>query len=224
VVVRRHGHDLRGVLSPALLVSERLQASADPSVRRAGDIVAGAVERATELLGKVVEFVREDVEPAAPARQRIALRPAVESAAQEARASCPGLAVHNGVGEDAVGDAEADALRRVLANLLQNAGEAGARTARITAEAGHNATTLTVSDDGPGLPDAVRERPFRPFVGGGLGLAIARDLMLAQHGDIALERTGPEGTAFRVVVALRSAGAWPTVAAGPGKAGDTRTG
>lgn len=43
-------HDIRGVLSPALMVADRLVSNPDPSVRRAGDAVVRSVERATALL------------------------------------------------------------------------------------------------------------------------------------------------------------------------------
>ncbi len=45
-------HDLRGMLSPALLVSDRLLASEDASVRRAGDVMIRTVERVTERLAE----------------------------------------------------------------------------------------------------------------------------------------------------------------------------
>lgn len=43
-------HDLRGALSPALMVSDRLTSNPDPAVRRAGEAVVRSVERATALL------------------------------------------------------------------------------------------------------------------------------------------------------------------------------
>jgi len=43
-------HDLRGILSPALMVSDRLLAHGDPSVRKAGDVVAKTVQRLTDRL------------------------------------------------------------------------------------------------------------------------------------------------------------------------------
>ncbi len=45
-------HELRGALSPALMVSDRLLKSEDPLVRRAGDAVVRSVERATALIGQ----------------------------------------------------------------------------------------------------------------------------------------------------------------------------
>ncbi len=61
---------------------------------------------------------------------------------------------------------------------------------------------IYIADDGPGLPETVRANLFRPFVGSlrrggsGLGMAIARDLMVAHGGDIELAETGPAGTTF----------------------------
>ena len=72
--------------------------------------------------------------------------------------------------------------------------------------------TIDLADDGPGLPDAVRATLFRPFArstrhdGAGLGLAIARDLMLAHGGEIALASSGPEGTVFRLTLRIAQPG------------------
>lgn len=45
-------HDLRGILSPTLLVADRLTSSADPGIRRAGDVMVRTVERATARLAE----------------------------------------------------------------------------------------------------------------------------------------------------------------------------
>ena len=65
---------------------------------------------------------------------------------------------------------------------------------------------IEISDSGPGIPPAVRERLFQPFAGTvraggtGLGLAISRELLQAHGGDILLVNTGPAGTRFRIVL------------------------
>ncbi|MFN3686805.1 ATP-binding protein [Salinarimonas sp.] len=90
-----------------------------------------------------------------------------------------------------------DAFRRMLSNLVSNAARYGER---IAVDAVHEGRwlTVTVDDDGPGIPEAMREEVFKPFVrldearnqdegGSGLGLAIARDIARAHGGDISLD-------------------------------------
>ena len=56
-------HELRGALSPALMISDRLLKSQDPLIRRAGDTVVRSVARATDLIG--TDAPRENVTPPA---------------------------------------------------------------------------------------------------------------------------------------------------------------
>lgn len=99
-----------------------------------------------------------------------------------------------------------DALRRCLANLLDNARKHARRIAVAVAEVPREAGSwaqVTVDDDGPGIPPAQREEAFRPFAtlsagGTGLGLAIARDIARAHGGDIVLEDSPLGGLRARV--------------------------
>jgi signal transduction histidine kinase len=215
-------HDMRGILAPALLTAERLQMSQDASVKRAGDVLVRTVERATELVRRTVEFSRDT--PTALPKRLMALRPAAEEAAEQARASCRALTVENAVPDDILIEADSDSMVRVLANLLRNAGEAGALRARMDATLEQPGAMIIVSDDGPGLPQVVRAALFQPFVSGGrrggigLGLAIARDLMRAHGGDVALMETSPTGTRFALTLPARRepADAPPTPASAHG--------
>ena len=86
--------------------------------------------------------------------------------------------------------------------------------AEIGAVLGPGGISITIKDDGPGIPNAVRPRLFQPFNTGrpggtGLGLAIARDLVEAHGGQLRLVESGPEGTIFRID--LPFAGATTTV-------------
>jgi two-component system osmolarity sensor histidine kinase EnvZ len=86
--------------------------------------------------------------------------------------------------------------KRCLANLVSNAARhAGALS--ITGHRDHRYLTVTVDDDGPGIPADMREEVFKPFLrlddarnqdegGTGLGLAIARDIARSHGGDITL--------------------------------------
>ncbi len=76
---------------------------------------------------------------------------------------------------------------------------------RLVEEAGQRELELTVLDNGPGIPDEVRERLFEPYVttkqkGTGLGLAIVRKIVEEHSGRVWVENH-PEGGA-RVVVRL----------------------
>ncbi len=217
--VAKISHDLRGILSPALLTAERLQMNQEPSIKRAGDTLVRAVERATELVRRTVEFAREI--PVAPERRAMALHAAVEEAAEQARIVCPGLAIDNAVPPSLEIDAERASVVRVLSNLLRNAGEAQAHRVRVSAVQEDGAVAVAVADDGPGLPPHVQAALFRPFVAGtrrgstGLGLAIVRDLVRAHGGEVTLIETGPTGTSFRLTLPRAARAAQPMPAVQP---------
>jgi two-component system osmolarity sensor histidine kinase EnvZ len=88
------------------------------------------------------------------------------------------------------------AFKRCLANLVGNASR-HASTVSITGHRDHRWLTITVDDDGPGIPAPLRDDVFKPFLrlddarnqdegGTGLGLAIARDIARSHGGDITL--------------------------------------
>jgi signal transduction histidine kinase len=196
-------HDLRGILSPALLAADRLQFHADAAVRRAGEIVVAAVERATTLVSETLEFARQG--PSAPAIAEIALARLVDEAAEAIALSGAPLGLDNRVDSGLTIAADRNQLFRVLVNLLRNAAEAGATCARVEANTNVGVVAIDIADNGPGLTEAVRANLFRPFSSGkrggtGLGLSIARELMRAHGGDIELVCTGPEGATFRLTL------------------------
>ena len=88
------------------------------------------------------------------------------------------------------------AFKRCLGNLVSNASRF-ARSISITGHRDHRWLTVTVDDDGPGIPADLREDVFKPFLrlddarnqdegGTGLGLAIARDIARSHGGEITL--------------------------------------
>src|SRR6478609_2239763 len=92
--------------------------------------------------------------------------------------------------------------KRCIANLVSNAARYADKVA-ITGHRDHRYLTVTIDDDGPGIPADMREEVFKPFLrlddarnqdegGTGLGLAIARDIARAHGGDILLGES-PQG-------------------------------
>jgi two-component system osmolarity sensor histidine kinase EnvZ len=102
------------------------------------------------------------------------------------------------------------AFKRCLGNLVSNAARF-ADTISITGHRDHRWLTVTVDDDGPGIPPKMREDVFKPFLrlddarnqdqgGTGLGLAIARDIARSHGGDITLDESPLGGLRARVRV------------------------
>ena len=206
--VAKINHDLRNMLTSAQIASERLAALKDPKVSQALPRLERALDRAVRLATDVLAYGKTQ-EPAPEARV-LALSPAVEAAAEEARLSDTGVRLVNAVRKDDRVSADPDQLHRILVNLLRNAREAiehhQGRTApgevRVSLTEEDGASLVRVADNGPGVPDRARERLFQPFAGSsrpegaGLGLAIARELAQGHGGDLALAESGPAGSVF----------------------------
>ncbi|MBI3447089.1 MAG: ATP-binding protein [Magnetospirillum sp.] len=109
-----------------------------------------------------------------------------------------------------VTEARPAALKRALANLIDNAIKYGG-CARVGLGSDGNEVRITIDDDGPGIPEDSFERVFAPFVrleasrsrdtgGTGLGMAVARAAIRAHGGDIVLTNR-PKG-GLRITVTL----------------------
>ncbi|KZE29773.1 hypothetical protein AVW16_13250 [Crenobacter luteus] len=101
---------------------------------------------------------------------------------------------------------DADQLGMAVRNLVTNAVKYGGGTVAIAAARADGAVRLTVEDDGPGIPEDVRERIFEPFFrldasrtksrgGYGLGLALARAVTLLHGGTLAVDASPALGGA-----------------------------
>ena len=161
-------------------------------------------QRLSALVGRLMDLARADM--AQPEREAtIKLAPVIAKAADAMRG--PAFAVVTEMEDEAVQAAvDPTALESVLVTLLENAQQAGTTTVRITATRKARDVQLTVSDDGPGIASADRERLFEPFFttrratgGTGLGLAIARALIEAHRGRLELVET-ENGAAFRILI------------------------
>jgi PAS domain S-box-containing protein len=105
-------------------------------------------------------------------------------------------------------------LKRIMQNFFGNARDAmpdgGAISIEVFAE--HKAgiagnVVIRFSDTGPGIPEQLVDKIFDPFFttkkagkGTGLGLALVRRVVLLHNGQIQVERTGPDGTTFRIEI------------------------
>ncbi len=104
----------------------------------------------------------------------------------------PTLQWHISLPEDLTVKTDEGMLRQTLTNMAKNAKEAGAKTIGIRWQGG----ALMMSNDGSPIPAELEQEIFTPFFttkrgGSGIGLALSRQLMVMQGGDLSLE-TPPE--------------------------------
>ena len=176
---------------------ERLTQDLGEGARRAA-LIIGDLQNLTAVSRRGVELV----DLARAVRQTVALIAARTPA---------GVRVEVAVAPAPPLPARAGELEQVLVNLVDNAVRAvGARgTVQITLKSGDGEVELVVSDDGPGMPSAVKSRIFEPFFttraageGSGLGLAIVAFIVRAHQGSVSVESEPGLGARFTVRLPL----------------------
>ena len=109
----------------------------------------------------------------------------------------------------AVGWFDSNRLERLVANLVLNACEAvSPDSGRIVITTTGNQACLQIGvwDNGPGVPPAIQDSVFQPFVsygkaeGSGLGLAIAKKIVEGHGGEIYLDGESETGTLFKITI------------------------
>ncbi len=191
-------HDLRTPLTRMRLELEML-GSDDPMARE----LEADVDDLIQLVDTYLAFARgEEGETA----ELVPLAPLLEQMAQ--RAQRAGATTELEVAGGIATTLRPLAIRRCLANLVDNAARYG-KWVKIAAKRTARDVMITIEDDGPGIPEALREAVFQPFYridvarrrqtgGTGLGLSIARDIVLGHGGDLRFE-TGSKGGARAVL-------------------------
>jgi len=210
-VARRLAHEIKNPLTPIQLSAERLRRH-----------FAGAPEGAKALVDECTSTIVGEVE---------SLKGLVDEFSQFARMPAPkavpsdlhqlvleSLALYNGLFSDVVIEHrfaadvplvrfDAEQIRRVIINLVDNAVEAMERKGRIVVETerdqANNVVRIVVADNGPGIPAAEREKLFLPYYstkrrGSGLGLAIVRRIIAEHGGSIEVGDNVPRGTRFTI--------------------------
>jgi signal transduction histidine kinase len=167
------------------------------------------IEQMEQMISATLAFVRDSSRPAE--RTRLELSSLLESLCDEMAETGADTDIE-ARGEKVVIEGDPMALRRLFANLLENAVKFGGRArARVFREAAY--AVVEIADDGPGIPPAEAERVFEPFyrrepsrsrkTGGiGLGLAVARSIARGHGGDVLLLNRSGGGLTARVQLPL----------------------
>ncbi len=216
---RRQAHELRTPLTAARLELDRLQGSAgaDPadmsSVTRIASTVAEDLLRLETMVSGFASFARL----AKPSPGPLDLPAFVADFATTFSDAWPNIVFDvEDKPQELMVRADRGLIRHVLVNLCENSAQAAHNnpcsirfsfTRSVFGE-----PVIEVGDDGPGVTDKIASRLFDPYVSGhewgenlGLGLPIARKVMLDHGGDLELASTSPSGTTFRITFPVTEA-------------------
>lgn len=126
-----------------------------------------------------------------------------------------GIKVIRNYGSDNLVDCYPGPLNQVFMNVIANAIDAikGQGVIRITTNKAVSTYTITIADDGPGIPDAIKDRIFEPFFttkpvahGTGLGLSISYGIVKKHGGEIAMESRKGRGTEIIIRIPCKQDG------------------
>ncbi len=210
-VAQRVAHEIKNPLTPVTLSAERIRRHSERNtpesrdiVRRCADIIlssAESVRRLVDQFGSLAEF------PAAMPRAAD-LNTIVRSAVHQFEDRLDGIRIEERLAADLPPVlADQEALKRAIANLIDNAAEAMQNslvkvlTLETTLNESGSMAEITIADTGSGLTENMRERLFLPYFstkqrGTGLGLTIAAKIVQDHGGTIRAEQNQPQGARF----------------------------
>jgi two-component system nitrogen regulation sensor histidine kinase NtrY len=215
-VARRIAHEIKNPLTPIQLSIQRarkkyLEHSPDYSqvFLEATETITAQVEELKRLVDEFSRFARlPSINPAPVDVQAI-----IEDALKLYRQHRKGIEFLTSFqASPLVINGDAEQLKRVFINLIENSLEAIEGEGSISFETGLDPVEKTVrvrvSDTGHGLPERDRDKLFLPYFstkkgGTGLGLAIVSDIVGEHKGEIAVEDNTPRGTTFSLEFPLR---------------------
>ena len=213
-VARRVAHEIKNPLTPIALSADRirrhLERGAPPDENSIAvmhgcvDTIANAVETVRQLVDEFSTLARFPTAQPRPSD----INTIIESALQLFSGRLDGVTIRTHLASDLpIVLADPDAMKRAIANLIDNAAEAlqdsMVREIYISTSLveSRDSVEIVIADSGHGITDDVKERLFLPYVstkkrGTGLGLSIVSRIMQEHNGSIRIEENHPVGARF----------------------------
>lgn len=204
------GHDIRNPLGAVMnafyFVTKKVKASPlhdDPRMQKFLDIIQKELKAATGIVSDLLDFARER----APSLVACPIGPLVDDAFSIIPTPAHVRLVNDVPDSFPIPDLDKDQFRQVIVNLVQNAAEAipAGRDGwvRVAGAATDSELTLSVSDNGSGIPAEIVDKVFEPLFtskvkGTGLGLSIVSNTIVRHGGTIQVETSSDKGTTFHV--------------------------
>jgi len=213
-VARRIAHEIKNPLTPIALSAERIQRHLDRStpndpnfpevLRSCAQTIAGAVETVRQLVDEFSTLARFPVAKPQPSD----INEVIENALSMFHGRLEGILLHTSLAPDLPRVmADGEAMKRAVANLVDNAAEASQDSVLKEIEictalvASRDAVEITVADTGHGVTRELKEKLFLPYFstkkrGTGLGLSIVSRIVEDHRGSIRVEKNHPVGSRF----------------------------
>ncbi len=204
-------HDLRNPLN-ALAMGIDVIATGSSAVDQARVLarMQSALSRAARLVDSILDYARTQQGQSVPLeRQEVRLAPLLREAVDEVRDAYPLRVIELELGAEPILELDPDRFTQAAVNLIVNAAQHGDPSAAVTVALRQDdqRTLLSVHNRGRPIPPHVQTELFLPFRRGessgeregiGLGLFIARQVIEAHGGTIALHSTETDGTTFTI--------------------------
>ncbi|HLK32160.1 MAG TPA: ATP-binding protein, partial [Terriglobales bacterium] len=213
-VARRVAHEIKNPLTPIALSAERIRRHLERGhppdsvslsvISGCAETIAGAVETVRTLVDEFSALARFPTANPQPAN----INSIVESTLSMFNGRLDGINVRTSLAPELPRVlADPEAMKRALANLIDNAAEAtqGSLVREIdiatSVVPGRDAVEIIIGDTGPGVTPELKEKLFLPYFstkkrGTGLGLAIVSRIIEDHHGSIRVEENQPIGARF----------------------------
>ena len=198
-------HDLRnplqGITGAAYFLKEKLKGAKDPDVEEVFNLIDSCILYSNKIVNELLDYARDprlDL-------QKTTTRTVITEALRQVKLG-PTIELVNQVGDDPI-FVDKTMIQRVVLNLIRNALEAMPAGGKLTLSSQQNdqSVELSFSDTGAGIPAELKERIWKPLKttkakGIGLGLAICKRFVEANHGKIAVQSELGKGATFTITL------------------------
>lgn len=214
-------HDLRNPLNAILLNTQLLAEIGTGEAAEVASQIKSSGEAMAHLLTDFIDFTASRLGGGIPlVTAPVDLAILCKAVVDECSAGFPGSKLMLDCGGDLLGNWDEGRLRQLLSNLIGNAIQHGDESAPVyvSAEGGETAVILRIRNDGEPIPPEILPVIFDPLVQGsetdqkkrrhgsmGLGLYIAREVVIAHGGRIEVTSSTQEGTVFKVTLSRGAA-------------------
>jgi nitrogen fixation/metabolism regulation signal transduction histidine kinase len=213
-IVRVLTHEILNSLTPVMSLAQTTAGllgsvdTADPRIADARE-AAGALARRTEGLRHFIDSYRAVAREPRVVRHRFSAREFADEHERLFRAEWPHVALDVECADTTI-DGDRALLSQLLLNLMRNAAQAASAhgdqpEVKLSITRTADGVAITVEDNGPGVPDALRQEVFLPFFttraqGTGIGLNLARQIAVAHGGTLDIGDSALGGAAFRLLL------------------------